>query len=172
MKEPRTRRSLALVVSALALSLVLSGCGMLSSMLGGAGDAERDESGQVTDNANIGVFSLKVGDCKMDSGSGSGQISDVDVVPCSQPHDEEVFFEYRMPDGEFSSDAVDTASQEQCTGEAFTRFVGMSWQESVLEVYPITPTPQTWEQLNNRVILCVVFDPSGPTTGSLAGAAR
>lgn len=168
MMKLRTRRALALAGAAAALSLALTGCSALNGILGGgSGDADRDEeSGQVTESSNIDIFALKVGDCKMESPE--GLLSDADVVPCEEPHDEEVYYELKMDDGEFSSEAVDAASQE-CIGDAFTNFIGIDYNSSSLEVYPITPTQDTWDQLNDRVIQCVVTNPAGQTTGSLAG---
>lgn len=171
MKNTRSRRALALAGSALALTLALSGCSTINNILGGGpADADRDEdTGQVTESASIDIFALELGDCKM--ASPSGLIESADVVPCEEPHDEEVYHEITMEDGEFSDAAVETASQE-CIGEAFTTFVGVIWDESTLDVYPITPTQETWDQFNDRIVQCVISDPAGPTTGSLAGAAR
>ncbi|AXL12370.1 hypothetical protein DXT68_09625 [Microbacterium foliorum] len=171
MMKMRTRRALALAGSAVALSVALTGCSAINGILGGgAGDADRDEeTGQVTESSNIDIFALKLGDCKM--ASASGLIEDADVVPCDQPHDEEVYYEITMKDGEFSEEDVDTASQE-CIGDAYTSFIGVAYDDSALEVYPITPTQDTWDQLNDRVVQCVVTDPAGQTTGSLKGAAR
>ncbi|MBO9626475.1 MAG: septum formation family protein [Microbacterium sp.] len=172
MMKLRTRRALALVGSAAALSIALTGCSALNGILGGgSGDANRDEeTGQVTESANIGIFSLKVGDCKM--ASGSGLVSDADVVPCTEPHDEEVYFDYTMPDGEYSEEAINAASEEQCTGEGFTNFVGIAFNDSTLNVYPLTPTEDTWNEYNDRVIQCIISDPAGQISVSLKGAAR
>jgi len=166
----RTRRALALIGSAAALSLALTGCSALNSILGsGSGDAQRDEDGNVTESANVGIFSVKLGDCLL--GTGSGLLEDADVVPCSESHDEEIFHEITMPDGDFSDEAVDAASAE-CVGDVFTSFVGVAYDASTLAVTTISPTQETWEQMNDRVIQCVILDPAGPVTGSLAGAAR
>lgn len=167
MMKMRTRRALALAGSAVALSVALTGCSALNGILGGgAGDADRDEeTGQVTESANIDIFALKVGDCMMEAPS--GLLEDIDVVPCSEPHDQEVFYEITMDDGEYSEEAIDAASQE-CIGDAYTTFAGAPYDNS-LGVYPITPTQQTWDELNDRVVQCVVTDPAGQTTGSLEG---
>ncbi|MEV4667568.1 septum formation family protein [Microbacterium sp. LWO12-1.2] len=171
MMKLRKRRALVLAGSALALTVALSGCSAINSFIGGGtADADRDEeTGQVTESANIGIFALKVGDCKLESPS--GLLEDADVVPCTEEHDEEVYHEITMPDGEFSEEDVDAAGQE-CVGDAFTNFVGITWEESTLDVYPINPTKDTWEQLNDRVVQCVISDPAGPLTVSLKGAAR
>ncbi|MFS0854223.1 hypothetical protein [Microbacterium sp. 179-I 3D4 NHS] len=171
MRKMRTRRTLALVGSAVALTVALSGCSAINSILGGgSGDADRDEeTGQVTESANIDIFALKLGDCKMESPS--GLIEDADVVPCEEPHDEEVYYEITMDDGEYSEDAINAASQE-CIGDAYTNFVGIGYDQSTLEVYPITPTKDTWDGYDDRIVQCVISDPAGQTTGSLEGAAR
>ncbi|MFK0400924.1 hypothetical protein ACIQTT_01200 [Microbacterium sp. NPDC090225] len=171
MMKPRTRRALALTGAAVAVSVALTGCSTINNILGGgSADADRDEeTGQVTEGSNIDIFNLKLGDCKMESPS--GLIQDADVVPCDEPHDEEVYYEITMADGEFSEADVDAASQE-CIGDAYTSFVGIAYEESALEVYPITPTQETWDQLDDRIVQCVIIDPAGQTTGSLKGAAR
>ncbi|QDE35085.1 hypothetical protein FIV50_09995 [Microbacterium foliorum] len=171
MMKMRTRRALALAGSAVALSVALTGCSALNGILGGgAGDADRDEeTGQVTESANIDIFALKVGDCMMEAPS--GLLEDIDVVPCAEPHDQEVFYEITMDDGDFSEEAIDAASQE-CIGDAYASFVGVAYETSTLEVYPITPTQQTWDELNDRVVQCVISDPAGQIEGSLEGAAR
>ncbi|WP_341941996.1 septum formation family protein [Microbacterium sp. LWH10-1.2] len=168
----RTRHALALVGSAAALSFALTGCSALNSILGsGKADADRDDkTGQVTESSNIGIFALKVGDCMLSAPS--GLLEDVDVVPCTEPHDEEVYHEFKMEDGEYSAEAIDDASVKNCTGDAFTSFVGVAWDATTLDVYPITPTQQTWDQMNDRVVQCVISDPAGQISVSLKGAAR
>ncbi|MFJ4225351.1 hypothetical protein [Microbacterium sp. NPDC089695] len=171
MTTLRMRRALALAGAAVALSVALTGCSALNSILaGGAGDADRDEeTGQVTESANIDIFSLALGDCTV--GSSTGLLEDIDVVPCSEPHDQEVFHEITMPDGDFSQDDVDAAAL-QCFEDAYTSFVGVAYADSILDASTITPTKDTWEQLDDRIVQCVIYDPEGQTTGSLAGSAR
>lgn len=126
-------------------------------------------SGQVTESANVDVFSVKLGDCMLDTGSGT--LTDANILPCTDPHDQEVYYEITMPDGEFADTDIDAASQE-CIGDAYTSFVGVGYQDSALDVTTLVPTKDSWEQNNDRVIQCIIFDPAGQTTGSLAGAAR
>jgi len=171
MMKLRNRRALMLAGTAVALSLALSGCSAINDILGsGSGDADRvEETGQVTESANIDVFSVKLGDCMADTGSGT--LTDANVLPCDEPHDLEVFYEIKMDDGDFSEEAIDTASQE-CIGDAYTTFVGVAYADSALDVTTLTPTKDSWEQNNDRVVQCLIVDPAGQTTGSLQGAAR
>ncbi|MCC2029857.1 septum formation family protein [Microbacterium sp. YMB-B2] len=178
MMKMRTKRSLALAGSAMALSLALTGCSALSGILGG-GDAQRDDDGNVTEGANIDVFSLKVGDC-MPATDTTGEITDLDVVPCSEPHTDEVFYEFELEDGDLPSDDEIMAAVEAECVPAFADFVGVEWADSTLDFWWITPTEETWTQANDRIVQCVIYKPdpedaTGQTqlevTGSLKDAA-
>ena len=163
-------RRVAVVGAAVMLAAGLSGCSVLNSVLGnGGGDAPRDDKSKVTESSSIGIFNLKLGDCKMsDTGT---TISDTDVVPCDKPHDEEVFYEFKLADGEYDSAAIDT-EVEKCAGDAFTTFIGVAYDTSSLDVSYMTPTKETWTEMNDRLVQCIVSDPAGQTTGSLKGVAR
>lgn len=170
MKAKAFSRTLAVAGAALALTVALTGCSALTDLLTvGATDAQRDEVGQVTDSANIDIFALKVGDCMPESPDGI--ISDMDVVPCSEPHDEEVYWEFTLPDGDFPTDeAISAAIEAECV-PAFNTFVGLNYEDSVLDFYTIEPTEETWTQADDRVVQCVIYD-TVEVTGSLKGAAR
>jgi hypothetical protein len=160
---PHARRGLAGLALTAALSITLLGCST-------SDEPERDsETGQVTEEATIDIVALELGDCMMDAPSGLRE--DIVVVPCAESHDQEVFHEIIMPDGDFSETDIDAASME-CIGEPYTAFIGLEKAESVFEVFPLTPSETSWEEHDDRTIQCVVFDPSGPVTGSLAGASR
>lgn len=171
MMKLRTRRALMLTGSAVALTVALTGCSAINDILGsGSGNANRDENtGQVTESANVDVFAVKLGDCMLETGSGA--LSNADILPCSDAHDLEVYHEITMPDGEFSDADINTASEE-CIGDAYTTFVGVGYQDSALDVTMLTPTKESWEGANDRVIQCLIFDPAGQTTGSLAASGR
>lgn len=165
----RTRRTLAISGAALALTVSLSGCSFIQGLTGG-NDANRDEQGNVQEQDNIDIFSLKLGDCKMADDT-TGEIMQAEVVPCDEPHDEEVFFESKMADGEYDEAAIETAG-EVCYGQSFTDFVGVAWDDSTLDVWYLSPTEQTWNEMDDRLIQCIVTDPAGPTTGTLKGSKK
>lgn len=169
MMKMRTRRALALAGSAIVLSAALSGCSALNNIIGGSNDAPRDEdTNEVVEESNIDIFSLKVGDCKMEDPS--GEISDTDVVPCSDPHDEEVYFEFELEGDEFpESTAIDAEGEAKCL-PAFEEYVGAAYDVSTLALFWITPTQETWDQLNDRVVQCVLYSNDGAQlTGSMKG---
>ncbi|MBD0293338.1 MAG: septum formation family protein, partial [Jiangellaceae bacterium] len=66
--------------------------------------------------------------------------------------------------------AVDTAAQEICVAE-FEDFVGIPYEDSVLDVGFLAPTEESWRE-GDREVLCTVFDPAEEVSGSLRGAKR
>lgn len=163
-------KSLGIVSLFVAGVLALTGCSAIGDLLGGNNATRDEESQEITESGNLDVFTLAVGDCFDETDS--EEIYEVPVVPCDQPHDNEVFFEYTLQDGSFPGDQViSDGSLEQCD-PAFASFVGLTYDESALDWYPITPTQGSWDELDDRLVQCVIYDPNGKVTGSLAGAAR
>lgn len=161
----------ATVVAALALAVALTGCAAINVFGNSSGDPERDsETQEITSAGQADVFSIKVGDCL--HAVQNDTVEAVPVVPCGDPHDEEVFAEFSLPDAEWPGrDAIDAAATEQC-GPAFREFVGLPWEESALNWYPLTPTEQGWAEVGDRLVQCVIYDPAGKVSGSLQAAGR
>jgi hypothetical protein len=131
-------------------------------------DPERDESGQVTEGGDESVMDIALGDCLSDE-TGTGEVTDVPLVPCTEPHSSEVFHTYDVPDGDFPGDFTQVAD-EQCL-PAFEEFVGLPYDQSVLEATTLEPTAESWAD-GDRELVCIIVDPAGDVTGSLQGANR
>ncbi|GAB2682695.1 septum formation family protein [Thalassiella azotivora] len=163
------RTRLPLTIAASTLLLAATGCGLLAE----EGETpERDaSSGQVTEAVDANVFEIAVGDCLPAEGP-SGEVASLEVVPCSEPHGSEVYFSHQMEDAEEfpGSEAVTAAAAEHCL-PAFQEFVGVAYEESVLEVTTLEPTEQTWAE-GDRELLCIIVDTEGAVTGTLEGANR
>jgi len=149
--------------------------GLLIVTLSACGDDEpdRDEStNEVTEAGDADVFSMSVGDCLPDPSAATGEVTEVAVVPCDEPHEGEVFFAYDIEEEALpATAAMEAIVQEQCLGANFESFVGMPYDESVLEVTWLEPTAESWAA-GDREILCIITDPAGGVTESLEGAAR
>lgn len=157
------RSPLLLAACALALAVTLTGCGTATP------SPERSATGDGAGVAKNETPAVAVGDCRLEAASGLPE--DAEVVPCAEPHDEEVFHEIELPDGAFSQEAVEAATLE-CVGDPFTSFVGVPRAESALGVYLISPTEETWDRPGGHVVSCVLVDPAGKVEGTLEGAAR
>jgi len=91
------------------------------------------------------------------------------VVPCTEPHDSEVFYNQPLPETTYPTDLQwgDLAAQ-QCD-PAFKTYVGSDMNTSRLNVQYIRPTSQSWDAGNTQLI-CFTVDPSGDRTTSVAGS--
>jgi Septum formation len=161
----------------LATAIILTGCSALQGAAGGV-EPERDRDGQVTEAAQANAFALRVGDClNLDDAPAtdapvSEEVESVPTVPCDQEHDGEVYAVEDMDEGEFPGDeAVATAAEEFCLSE-FQDFVGVAYDESPLDFTTFSPTEDSWNELDDRELLCIVVDPEGGVTGTLEGSAE
>ena len=157
------------MIKAFLAALVVLALATACSNDSNSDNSTRDESGDITEGGDVGVFALEVGDC-FDQPP-DGNISEVAAVPCADPHDVEVFAKFDMEGGDGAdfpgTEAVQTAS-EDCAGELFTDYVGIEFQASRFGVLPITPTEQTWNELDDREIICTANTSDGTQiTGSI-----
>ncbi|MBF4992564.1 septum formation family protein [Arthrobacter gandavensis] len=162
--------------SAAVFALVLAGCGAsadndepktsespaaASSSASAEADTAADEKTEDEVSAEtVDAVDLKVGDCLVDDPDAE-QIEAVDVLPCTEPHDTEVYAAMDMEAGAFpGEEAVDAAAQEFCLAE-FQPYIGTDYSESALNIGYLTPTPSSWTLGNDREILCTVYRMDG-----------
>jgi hypothetical protein len=116
------------------------------------------------------VFTLQVGDCLVDPSS-EGEVSEIPVVPCSEPHTGEIFLSHTMTETALPSDAeMEGIIDETCVTQ-FATFVGIPYEDSVLEVSWLSPTAESWDA-GDRELLCIVNGPSNQVVGTLEGSNR
>ena len=117
------------------------------------------------------VFSLEVGQCFLDDiASGGEEVENVDIVDCEKPHLNEIYAVVDLPEGDFPLVFIDEDSAEICYN-AFEPFVGQAYEYSIYEVNFLRPTKETWEQLDDREVVCYLFDMQGSLkTGSAANS--
>jgi hypothetical protein len=121
----------------------------------------------------VGVGALEVGDCVRDDTLGDeGQVETVDVVPCGQPHDLEVYVNVTMPGDDFPGDqAIERFAEQSCVAH-FKDYVGVPLRDSEFDYYSYLPSEGSWND-GDRVVTCGVVDPDLKTlTGSARGARR
>ncbi|MEL6890757.1 MAG: septum formation family protein [Actinomycetota bacterium] len=139
--------------------------------LGGEDSTTRNEQGEITEGGELGAFRIRVGDCL---GAATGEIIEsVEGVPCSQPHDSEVYHAFMLPPGDFPGlDAVIDQAGAGCVA-AFEPFVGAPYETSTYDINLIYPTEASWAELGDREVLCNVVNVDGsPLVGSAKGTAR
>ena len=153
----------AALAAAIITGVVLTSCS-------GATETERDDDGAVTErNDDASVFDIQLGDCYNFPSGATGEVETLTAVPCDEPHEAEAFHESEIEGDEFPGAAeVEKEAETECV-TAFDSFVGLSYEESTLDFTYLTPTQETWDQLDDRLISCLVTDPAtSEVTGSRA----
>ncbi|CAM3344940.1 septum formation family protein [Occultella aeris] len=94
-----------------------------------------------------------------------GELTEIPTVDCGDEHDAQFVHVFDIDqDGDYPGDeAIATAAEEGCrTG--FEDFVGLSYDESALGLDFIPPNENTWDQANDRQVICVAYLLDGTTT--------
>ena len=133
-------------------------------------EADRDSSGAIISEGNVGAFAMRVGDC-FDDGStfADERVDGVAGVPCGKPHDNEVYavFDVTMPS--FPGERMGEVAQQACL-ERFEAFVGKDYESSSLDVASLFPSRESWTRKNDREVICAVYDvAASKLTGSVKG---
>jgi hypothetical protein len=119
--------------------------------------ARRGDDGALDSAGRVPVNDLRAGDCF--NTDDENEISDVDGVPCTEPHEYEVF-------------AVDTHDAASICLDDFDAYVGAPYDTSAIYASMISPSEGSWAD-GDRTFTCVLYDPDdAELTESLRGAAR
>ena len=133
--------------------------------------ADRDSTGAIVDEGSIDAFQMRVGDC-FDDGSvfaeESNEVNSVPGVPCSSPHDNEVYAIFDVNAASFpEGDGMAIMAFDACK-ERFTEFVGNDYDSSSLDIATLYPTRESWNGQDDREVVCAVYDmESKKLTGSV-----
>lgn len=166
-RTPGTRSGapIALIVG----SLVLLGAGVAAFLAFAGGEDSEEMSGDVS------VHSMEVGMCWNDPAAiefGSLEVLEVDAVPCSEPHDNEVYALAEYPasdDAAYPGDAaIQQASFDLCRA-AFEPFTGVPYEMSLLDIFYIFPTLETWLEGDREIVCSLYRIDAAPMTGSQSG---
>ncbi|NQX11981.1 septum formation family protein [Microbacteriaceae bacterium VKM Ac-2855] len=165
----------AIVAAAGALTITLSGCSAIQSLIP-KGETRDTETGEITEGGTTDVFSLSVGDCLDDTTLSSAEdaeteVTSVPTVPCTEPHDFEVFANLTVPEADAypEEQALWDQAETECT-TAFETFVGLDYQSSQYDFSYYYPTSGSWDE-GDRTINCLITLQGEKTTGSLSGVA-
>ncbi len=139
--------------------------------------AQRGDDGSLSTAGNVTVNDLQVGDC-FNAGefttSEEVEVSDVDGVPCDEPHSFEVYAVADYEGGSFpaTDSQFQVAFAEVCI-PPFESYVGIPYENSVLWASAITPTEEGWND-GDREFICHLHEGADatPLSESQRGANR
>ncbi len=102
-----------------------------------------------------GVADLEVGDCLTRDSLGQGpDLTEVQTVACTDPHELEVFGVVTLEDSDWpGAQALTADSMEQCIG-LFEDYVGASYPTSDVVAWTLHPTEDGWAE-GDRGATCI-----------------
>jgi hypothetical protein len=154
--------------------LVLSGVWLLAIVIGviiaiavAPATPDRDPtSGQVTGSGSVSLTDLKAGDCIKEVTEDELRFA-LPVVPCTEPHRTEVTSIETMSGDTYPGDAaVDETAGNLCT-DAAQRYAPTAVEAGELDIFYFPPNRTGWSQ-GDRSVICLVDDPIGERTSSVA----
>lgn len=104
------------------------------------------------------VMHMSIGQCIQEPEG--DQVSTVETVDCSKPHDAEVFFLHKVEGNDYPGQESLGSTAEQVCVAAFQGYVGKSYEESSLDATWFVPTTKSWSQ-NDHEIVCMITDMKG-----------
>ena len=120
------------------------GVGIVSAGAWSLDQTKRDDSGAIIQEGELGVFNFKVGDC-LTNVPETGEVEKAQGVPCAQSHQYEVFAEtFIDSDSEEVPKTVADDAEDFCYKE-FSKFVGISYDDSMLGMMSLFPSPDSWK---------------------------
>jgi Septum formation len=169
---PPRRRNPALIVILSGVGVIVLGLIVVGVVVGLPEDAERDDSGRITERGEVSAFDLHEGDC-FDLPTPNSEVFDVSGVPCTEPHDAEVLSTFDIDGDEFPGQQAVIREAARGCKTRFADFIGVTYQRSVLDMQYLYPTEQSWNTQDDREVVCAVTDPKGKiTVETLEGANR
>lgn len=166
------------VLAPLVIAVALTGCsGSVTSQ-----EASRGPAGGVREPGTVDVAALQVGDCINEPSLASPDaaatdITDLQAVPCSQPHTAEVvavdaaFFGAA---GEFPGDEqISVAASDGCVAQ-LERYAGIDHPDGELDVIALYPTAQSWAEADDRGLAClgIRLNDDGSAAAAATGTIR
>lgn len=134
-EAPKRRRRQATLAAAILLAAA-----------GGAACSDEDS-----------VFNVAVGDCVEDASALIGSVTELPDVDCTDAHDGEVIFlfEHEGDNDDFpGEEALQSEAGEECSGDVFEDYTGVSFLETSINISLITPSDESWSG-GDRETICV-----------------
>ncbi len=164
----RSQRGKGLAIA----GLVLSGLWLVIVAVVIAGvvtsQVHRSAGGKITGSGHTDILSLRVGDCFQNPtvGSATVRVGQVTAVPCTTPHNAQVFAQFTATDASYpGAQALSTEAEQGCRTRIATS-LDKSKITSTMALHFVYPQPQAWAN-GQRTLKCLVVDSTKDLTSSL-----
>jgi hypothetical protein len=166
LRQPRIRRATIVVALFLVCGACSNGDDLSDAPLPAASIADEGEA--------TSVFDLDIGQCY--NTPAATDVDEVNVVDCAEPHQYEIYALPQHPAGpdeDYPGDEeISAFADEECLGDTFEDYVGVSYESSELLAFVLQPTEETWEEASDREFVCAVYSEAEELEGSVAGSER
>ncbi len=149
------------------ISVVVAGLMVMAAC--SSGGAARDDAGAITEEAQITLGELQVGDCLNTTALATNNPGIYNAVPCAEAHRSEVYYITQLPDSEYPGPSGFMEHVDQECPSAFEAYVGTSLDNSELLSSYFSPSEERWEE-GQRELVCFVYFGSDSRTGSVEGS--
>lgn len=160
-RQPQAGKGAAIAGLAISAAWVVLGVGA-AVIIALTADTDTTASG---DNGQVSVNDIRLRDCLNGLTEGRN-IENLPVVPCTEPHDGEVFAEFPISGSAFPGDAAVTTQAEEGCVERLRNFAPEAAEDPNTQLYYLHPTAASW-LTGDRDVLCVALSASGKRTGSI-----
>jgi hypothetical protein len=122
------------------------------------------------------VFRVAAGQCFLPPDKPKAELTSIDQVPCTQPHTQEAYavVSYKSPSAEATTDYPgDTALKQFADGacaQRFADYVGIDYQDSSLFFTYLVPSARSWQQADDRHVICFITTTGGLLHKSVKGS--
>ncbi|WP_420112009.1 septum formation family protein [Pseudactinotalea sp.] len=123
-------------------------------------------------NSGTGLVSAEVGACTTTDVMDNSSVSTLPLMDCSYEHDAQVIGLFDVEGDEYPGVATVRADARAGCEEAFEDFVGIAVADSDLELWHISPTEGTWDNNDDREVICIAYLEEGSVTESWEGSQR
>ena len=169
----RIRRNPQLRGTGLAITgLILSGLWVVLIVVGiviGSGNSpQRSSTGQITKKGTTSVFSLLSGDCFRNptAAEAAGGVLNVTVIPCTQPHNAQVYAEFPATGTSYPGVAALRQQAKQGCRSRIAGNINRSLVTNSMTIQFLYPEAGSWSG-GERTIRCLIASPTDVTTSLL-----
>ncbi|HEX7804991.1 MAG TPA: septum formation family protein [Cellulomonas sp.] len=161
-RSSSARRAVAVVAMAAVGLIVLTGCSFFG----------KSDKIQV-----VSALAVKPGDCVVAPTTIAAEVKDLNVVACTQPHQQEVYalVTYSGTAGTstaapYPGDAVLKAFADGACLDAFSAYVGSDYRDSSLFFTYLLPSARGWQAGEDRDVACFITTTGATRTSSVKGS--
>jgi Domain of unknown function (DUF4190)/Septum formation len=155
-----------LAIAGLILSLIWVVVFVAAGVLSNGTATRQSSTGKITHRGDVGVFALATGDC-FDNPTNTQDIESVTALPCTQPHDSQVFAKFNLTGADNAYPAADALDKMADTGcNSRTGSIDKAKATSDMTIRVLFPEQDAWAD-GQRTVSCLIVNPKPTLTTSL-----